>query len=84
MPLAMTGILSWTIKWPLSLEAFPMELKNKNILHCIYYFVGKSVEEYRGKLGLFGVSGELGMRPLASLSGGQKSRVAFAQMAMVK
>ncbi|KAG8136257.1 hypothetical protein E2320_009222 [Naja naja] len=42
-------------------------------------FPGKSEEEYRHQLGCYGVSGELAVRPVASLSGGQKSRVAFAQ-----
>ena len=35
-------------------------------------------------LGQYGVSGELAMRPVSSLSGGQKSRVAFAVMSMTK
>jgi len=35
---------------------------------------------YRSHLGRYGVSGELAMRPISSLSGGQKSRVAFAVM----
>eukprot|EP00058_Branchiostoma_floridae_P025411 XP_002610901.1 hypothetical protein BRAFLDRAFT_126285 [Branchiostoma floridae] len=47
-------------------------------------FPGRKVEEYRHQLGSYGVSGELAMRPVASLSGGQKSRVAFANMAMVR
>lgn len=34
--------------------------------------------ELRGHLGKFGVSGELAMRSIGTLSGGQKSRVAFA------
>ncbi|KAI1235935.1 ATP-binding cassette sub-family F member 3, partial [Lamprotornis superbus] len=45
-------------------------------------FPGKTEEEYRHQLGRYGVSGELAVRPVASLSGGQKSRVAFAQMTM--
>uniref|UniRef100_A0A8C3KLV5 ATP-binding cassette sub-family F member 3 n=1 Tax=Calidris pygmaea TaxID=425635 RepID=A0A8C3KLV5_9CHAR len=45
-------------------------------------FPGKTEEEYRHHLGSYGVSGELAVRPVASLSGGQKSRVAFAQMTM--
>lgn len=43
---------------------------------------GRPEEEYRHQLGRYGISGELAMRPVASLSGGQKSRVAFAQMTM--
>ncbi|KAJ1087433.1 hypothetical protein NDU88_000605 [Pleurodeles waltl] len=45
-------------------------------------FPGKSEEEYRNQMGRYGISGELAVRPVASLSGGQKSRVAFAQMTM--
>ncbi|KAL7635723.1 UNVERIFIED_CONTAM: hypothetical protein RMT77_013551 [Armadillidium vulgare] len=45
-------------------------------------FSGKNVEEYRRQLGAFGVSGDLALQQLASLSGGQKSRVAFSIMCM--
>ncbi|XP_028650803.1 ATP-binding cassette sub-family F member 3 [Erpetoichthys calabaricus] len=45
-------------------------------------FPGRPDEEYRHQLGGYGISGELALRPVASLSGGQKSRVAFAQMTM--
>lgn len=41
-------------------------------------FPGHDGEMYRRMLGRFGVSGELAMRPISTLSGGQKSRVAFA------
>lgn len=43
---------------------------------------GKPIEEYRRQLGSFGVSGDLALQIVASLSGGQKSRVAFAKMCM--
>ena len=46
------------------------------------HFTGKREEEYRQQLGSFGVTGDLALRPIASLSGGQKSRLAFAIMAM--
>ncbi|KAJ8357831.1 hypothetical protein SKAU_G00206250 [Synaphobranchus kaupii] len=45
-------------------------------------FPGRQEEEYRHHLGRYGITGELAVRPVASLSGGQKSRVAFAQMTM--
>ncbi|KAH3828800.1 ATP-binding cassette sub-family F member 3-like [Dreissena polymorpha] len=45
-------------------------------------FPGKPQEQYRNMLGQYGVTGELAMRPVTSLSGGQKSRVAFAVMSM--
>ena len=48
------------------------------------HVVGKPSEYYRGQLGQFGVSGDLATRPVVSLSGGQKSRVAFALLSMMK
>jgi ATP-binding cassette subfamily F protein 3 len=45
-------------------------------------FPGRKDEEYRHLLGMFGVSSDLALRPIASLSGGQKSRLAFAIMAV--
>ncbi|XP_033764242.1 ATP-binding cassette sub-family F member 3-like [Pecten maximus] len=45
-------------------------------------FPGMNSEVYRGKLGMYGVSGDLALRPVSSLSGGQKSRVAFALLGM--
>lgn len=47
-------------------------------------FPGKTIEEYRRQLGSFGVGGEMALQIVASLSGGQKSRVAFAKMCMGK
>lgn len=38
------------------------------------------MEEYRRMLGSFGVSGDLALQTINSLSGGQKSRVALALM----
>ncbi|XP_062597281.1 ATP-binding cassette sub-family F member 3-like [Saccostrea cucullata] len=46
-------------------------------------YPGKPTEMYRNRLGAFGVSGELATRPVSSLSGGQKSRVAFAVIDML-
>jgi len=53
-------------------------------MYVCMYIVGHPVEFYRNQLGQFGVSGELAMRPVASLSGGQKSRVAFSILSMTK
>lgn len=39
---------------------------------------GKTDEEYRRMLGAFGITGTLGLQKIGILSGGQKSRVAFA------
>ncbi|XP_011330279.1 ATP-binding cassette sub-family F member 3 isoform X2 [Ooceraea biroi] len=44
------------------------------------HFPGKPIEEYRRMLGSFGISGNLSLQSINSLSGGQKSRVAFALM----
>jgi ATP-binding cassette subfamily F protein 3 len=45
-------------------------------------FPGRTEEEYRRVLGRFGLSGMTALQPIGTLSGGQKSRVVFAQMAM--
>lgn len=41
-------------------------------------FPGRSDEEYRRHLGAFGITGMTGLQKMGLLSGGQKSRVAFA------
>lgn len=53
-------------------------------LSNLFTFTGKPSELYRNRMGAFGVSGELATRPVSSLSGGQKSRVAFALIDMLK
>ncbi|KIW06972.1 uncharacterized protein PV09_02632 [Verruconis gallopava] len=45
-------------------------------------FPGKTDEEYRRHLGAFGITGMTGLQKMALLSGGQKSRVAFACLSM--
>lgn len=45
-------------------------------------YPGKSDEEYRRALGSFGITGATGLQQMATLSGGQKSRVAFACLAL--
>ncbi|KAG7194769.1 ATP-binding cassette, regulator of translational elongation [Scheffersomyces spartinae] len=45
-------------------------------------FPGKSDEEYRRHLGAFGITGSLGLQKMELLSGGQKSRVAFAALCL--
>ncbi|KAG7876980.1 hypothetical protein KL937_005099 [Ogataea polymorpha] len=45
-------------------------------------FPGKTDEEYRRHLGSFGITGSLSLQKLESLSGGQKSRVAFASLCL--
>lgn len=45
-------------------------------------YPGKSDEEYRRHLGSFGITGSLGLQKIELLSGGQKSRVAFAALCL--
>lgn len=45
---------------------------------------GQNAEEYRRQLGGFGITGDTALQTVASLSGGQKSRVAFARMCLTK
>ena len=59
----------------LELNVCPIELLSKK-------YPGKKEEFYRSCLGKFGVSGNLALRQLNSLSGGQKSRVAFTLLNM--
>ncbi len=45
-------------------------------------YPGKTDEEYRRQLGAFGITGTTGLQKMELLSGGQKSRVAFACLAL--
>ena len=45
-------------------------------------FPGKTEQEYRQHLGNFQISGMTGLQPIGTLSGGQKSRVAFAVLSL--
>lgn len=45
-------------------------------------YPGKSEEEYRRHLGSFGITGMVGLQTMQTLSGGQKSRVAFACLSL--
>ena len=45
-------------------------------------FPGKSEQEYRQHLGNFQISGMTGLQLIGTLSGGQKSRVAFAVLSL--
>ncbi|KAI9187898.1 hypothetical protein H9P43_002289 [Blastocladiella emersonii ATCC 22665] len=46
------------------------------------HFPGYPDEEYRRQLGCFGISGRVGLQAMGTLSGGQKSRVVFASLAL--
>lgn len=45
-------------------------------------FPGKSEQEYRQHLGNFQISGMTGLQLIGTLSGGQKSRVAFSVLSL--
>ncbi|KIH63025.1 ABC transporter, ATP-binding protein [Ancylostoma duodenale] len=46
-------------------------------------YPGKSQEEYRTALSHFGLTGDMALQSVYTLSGGQKSRLAFANIAML-
>jgi ATP-binding cassette subfamily F protein 3 len=45
-------------------------------------FPGKTEQEYRQHLGNFQITGMTGLQPIGTLSGGQKSRVAFSLLSL--
>ncbi|TFK30659.1 ATP-dependent transporter [Coprinopsis marcescibilis] len=45
-------------------------------------FPGRTEQEYRGHLGNFQISGMTGLQQISTLSGGQKSRVAFSLLSL--
>lgn len=59
-----------------------MDLSMSAVQWMAHEFPGKGDEEYRRHLGSFGISGPLGLQKMQLLSGGQKSRVAFACLSM--
>lgn len=61
-------------------DQLPMDM---NPVQCLAQrFPGKSLEVYRASLGKFGITGDLALQSIETLSGGQKSRLAFASMIM--
>ncbi|KAI8051101.1 P-loop containing nucleoside triphosphate hydrolase protein [Syncephalis plumigaleata] len=59
-----------------------LDLNMTSVGYMASRWPGKSEEEYRRQLGSFGISGMTGLQQIRTLSGGQKSRVAFACMAI--
>jgi len=55
-----------------------LDLKASSVGFMARSYPGRSDEEYRRHLGAFGITGTTSLQPIALLSGGQKSRVAFA------
>ena len=58
-----------------------MDAENDSVNHMKRLDSEMPLEEARAYLGRFGLSGELATKPIKFLSGGQKSRLAFAELA---
>ena len=58
-----------------------MDVKSSALDHMRRLDKDVSVEEARKYLGRFGLQGDLALQPIETLSGGQKSRLAFAEVA---
>ncbi|CDK26707.1 unnamed protein product [Kuraishia capsulata CBS 1993] len=59
-----------------------MDLNLNAVTWMSQTYPGKTDEEYRKHLGSFGITGSLGLQKMQLLSGGQKSRVAFASLCL--
>ena len=59
-----------------------LELADSSVQFLSKKFPGRTEEEYRRVLGRFGLTGTTALQPIGTLSGGQKSRVVFASMAL--
>jgi len=59
-----------------------LDLNASAVTFMAQRFPGKTDEEYRRHLGAFGITGMTGLQKMDTLSGGQKSRVAFACLSM--
>jgi ATP-binding cassette subfamily F protein 3 len=61
----------------LNMDVSPLQFFQQN-------WPGKDAQEYRTHLGRYGISGDLALQSIHTLSGGQKSRVVFALMGWIK
>lgn len=59
-----------------------LDLNTSAVSFMAKTYPGKTDEEYRRQLGAFGITGTTGLQKMELLSGGQKSRVAFACLAL--
>ena len=59
-----------------------LELNLSAVSFMAKHYPGRSEEEYRRHLGAFGIVGTLGLSKMSTLSGGQKSRVAFSILSL--
>lgn len=61
-----------------------LDLSKSPLLYMAHSFPGVMEQRLRGHLGSFGIGGTLALQPMYTLSGGQKSRVAFAKITFTK
>ncbi|XP_078440145.1 general control non-repressible 3 [Wolffia australiana] len=61
-----------------------LDLSSNPLLYMMRCYPGVPEQKLRSHLGSFGVSGNLALQPMYTLSGGQKSRVAFAKITFRK
>lgn len=61
-----------------------LDLSSTPLLYMASCFPGAVEQKLRSHLGSFGISGNLALQPMYTLSGGQKSRVAFAKITFNK
>lgn len=61
-----------------------LDLSSTPLLYMMRCFPGIMEQKLRAHLGSFGITGNLALQPMYSLSGGQKSRVAFAKITFNK
>ena len=61
-----------------------LDLRSNSVQFLARMFPGMPDEEYRRQLGAFGITGTTSLQKIATLSGGQRSRVAFAMMSLMR
>ncbi|KAI3469102.1 hypothetical protein Pfo_025765 [Paulownia fortunei] len=61
-----------------------LDLSSNPLLYMMRCFPGVPEQKLRGHLGSLGITGNLALQPMYTLSGGQKSRVAFAKITFKK
>ncbi|KAF3434224.1 hypothetical protein FNV43_RR25327 [Rhamnella rubrinervis] len=61
-----------------------LDLSSNPLLYLMRCYPGVPEQKLRAHLGSFGVTGNLALQPMYTLSGGQKSRVAFAKITFKK
>lgn len=61
-----------------------LDLSSNPLLYMMRCFPGVPEQKLRAHLGSFGITGNLALQPMYTLSGGQKSRVAFAKITFKK